>query len=168
MVGSPCQTGRQGVLFIQIQRHIGDHPQYRDLGFLLQHFQSWLEKCHIPPKLIDDAAHHSVLLIWLQQRQGSIELGKHPAPINVPHQQDRCVHQPGQPHVDNVIRFQIDLRRTPRPLNDKNVILLAQAVVGRQNLRNQFSFLAEIFRRLVVPPDLPFDNQLTAHVAGRF
>ena len=147
---------------------VGHHAQDGDLCPFLQHGQAGGQQAHISPELVDEAAGHPVPLLGLQEGQGAVELGKDAPPVNVPHQQDGGVHQLGQTHVDDVVGLEVDFRRAACPLDDEDVILPAQAVVGLQQVGDEFLFLSEIVRRPVLPPHPAMDDELTAHVAGGF
>lgn len=105
-------------------------------------------------------------LVGLQQFQGAIELGEHTAPVDVSHQENGGVHQLCQTHVDDVILLQIDLSGTARALDDEDVILLGEAVVGRQHVGDERLLHLKIVRRPILPPDFSAHNELAAHVAG--
>ena len=47
------------------------------------------------------------------------------------------VHQLGQAHIDDVISFQVDLGRAASSLNDDDVHLFGQTVVGGKDVRDQ-------------------------------
>ena len=106
-------------------------------------------------------------LCGVEQGDGAVQLREHPAPVDVPRQQDGGVHQLGQPHVDDVVRLQVDLGRAARPLDDDDVVLGRKAVVGRQNLGDELFFILEVFPGGHLSPHLPHDDDLAAHVAGR-
>ena len=100
-------------------------------------------------------------LLLLQQLHRAVQLGEHAAPVDVARQQHRRVHQLGQAHVDDVIRFQVDLRRAARALDDDDVKLLDQAVVGLQNVGDQrhaswrkYSLARHVAPHLAVNDDL--------------
>ena len=60
-------------------------------------------------------------LLRLQQLHRAVKLGEHAAPVDIACQQDRGIHQLGQPHVDDVVRLQVDLRRAAGALDDDDV-----------------------------------------------
>ena len=90
---------------------IRDHPRHRDPGPLLQHTQPRLQNGDISAELIDDQSPDTLPLLFFQQHDRPDELGKYAAPVDIPGQQDRRVHELCEPHIDNIILLQIDLGR---------------------------------------------------------
>ena len=160
------QDRGQGILVVDLRPGIGDHPQHRDAGLLLQHGETGPQDLHIAPELVDDRADDPLPLLRLQKRYRPEQLGKHPAAVDVSHQEHRGVHQLRQTHVHDIVRLQIDLRRTARPLDHKDVVLRAEAPVRGQDLGDQGLFHPEIVPGGVIAPDLPVHDQLAACVAG--
>ena len=155
-----------GILIIQLHPGIGHHPQHRHPGQLFQHGEPRLKQRNIPPEFIDDGARNTSAFLRLQQRHRTIELGKYPAGVNVPHQQHRRIYQLCKAHVDDIICLQIDLRRTARTFDHDDIILTFQTVVGRHNIRDQLSLHLEIVPCPIVTLHLTVYDHLTAHIAG--
>ena len=122
----------------------------------------------VSPEFIQKQPFDPRPFLRLQQRQRSVELGEHAAPVNVPHQQHRRVHQLRKAHIHNVVPLQIDLRGTSGPLYHNDVMFRRERVISRQNLRDQGFFINKIRRRVHLPPDSSVDNDLTSHVRGGF
>ena len=96
-------------------------------------------------------------LLRLQQRHRAVELREHAAPVDVPDQQHRRIHQLCQAHVDDVVLLQVDLRRAARALDDDDVVFRRQALIGLQDLRNQALFsCGNIPPRAYCPRTSPF------------
>jgi len=82
------------------------------------------------PELIDDQPLDACPLGGFQQLYRAVQLRKHAASVDISRQQHRCIHQLCQPHIDDIIRFQVDLCRAARALNDDDIHLFSKTVVG--------------------------------------
>ena len=162
------QAGGQGVLVVDLHLDVGHHPHHRDAGLFFQRGQAGAEDLHVPAELVDDQPLDAGPLLGLEQGDGAVQLGEHPAPVDVARQQDGGVHQFGKAHVDDVVRLQVDLGGAARPLDDDDVVFGGQALVGRQDLGDQLLFIPEVFPGGHLAPHLPHHDHLAAHVAGRF
>ncbi len=161
------QALRQTVLILDVHLRIRHYADYRLSADLLYHLQTRFQKRHISPELVNDHPLNPTAFFLLQQHDGSRQLGEDTSPVDIAHQQDRRIHQLRQPHVDDIIPFQIDLRRTAGSLDDDNIILLLQLSVGFQNLRNQFVSVPEIIGRFHICPNLSHHDHLRTHIGGR-
>ena len=85
--------------------------------------------------------------ILFQKHQRSQKLRKHAATVDIPNQKHRCIDQFCQPHIDNIIRFQIDLCRASRPFHHNNVCLLFQLRKSLADRRNQLFLIRKIIPR---------------------
>ena len=161
------QPGRQGILVVDLHPDIGHHPQHRHPGLFFQGGQAGTQDRRVAPEFVDHQALDAGPLVGVQQGHRAVQLGKHPAPVDIPCQQHRRIHHPGQAHVDDVVRLEVDLSRAARPLDDDDVVFRRQAVVGRQDLGHQLFFVPEILGGGHLPPHLPMDDHLAAHIAAR-
>src|SRR5699024_5107071 len=98
-------------------------------GSLLQHSQSRAQQAFVPAEFVDEGADQPPPLLRLQQGHRAIQLGEDSAPVNIPRQQNGGVYQLRQPHVDNIVRLQVDFRRAARSLYHNDVALLGQTAV---------------------------------------
>ena len=158
----------KGVLVFNICIQIRHNAQHRQPGFVLQHGKAGAQDLNITTEFIDDKPLDAASLPLLKQRNRSVQLGKHPAAVDIPRQQHRRIDQLCQAHIDNVIRLQIDFSRAAGTLDDKNVIFLGKAVVGAQYIRDQRALMAEVFRCGHIPAHLTVDDDLTADIAAGF
>jgi hypothetical protein len=118
------EPGREGVLVVHVHVQHGHHTQHRLAGQLLQSPQARAENLRVPPELVDDESANQLLLLRLQQLHGAVEGGEHAAPVDVSAQKHRRSGPAGHAHVDEIIGFQVDFRRTARALDDDDVIFL--------------------------------------------
>ena len=166
-LGRALEAVCEGVLIVQIQGQIGYHPHHLLPCELLQHGEAWVQNGLVSPELVDHQALNSGLLLRLQEGHCAVQGGKDAPPVNVPAQKHRAVCQGRHAHVHDVVFFEVDLRRTPRPLYDEDVILRRQGAVGRQNIGNQRPLHGEIVPGGHIPPDLPIHNHLGPCVSRR-
>ena len=136
------------------------------MRFFFQHGKARAQNFHVAAEFIDDEALNAGPLLRLQQLHRAVQLGEDAAPVDIARQQDRRIHQLCQAHVDDIVDLEVDLRRAARPLDDDHVHLPGKAVVGGQNIGNEFFFVAEVIRRLHLAPHLAMDDDLAAHVAA--
>ena len=146
---------------------IRDHPRHRDPGPLLQHAQSRLQDGDVSAELIDDQSPDALPLLFFQQHDRPDELGKYTAPVDIPGQQDRCVHKLCQSHIYNIILLQIDLCRAARPLDHDHIVLPPQFLISFHDIRDIFFFMPVIFHRRHIADGPPVKDHLGAGVVGR-
>ena len=127
--GAAFQPGGEGVLVLNIHPQVGHDAQHRQMGLFLQHGKAGLQDGSIAPELVDDQPLDACPLGGFQQLYRAVQLCKHAAPVDITRQQHRCIHQLCQPHIDDIIRFQVDLRRAARALNDDDIHLFRQTVI---------------------------------------
>ena len=161
------QPRRKRVLVLDVHPQVRHYAQHRQLCFFLQHRQTGAQNFYVAAEFIDDKPAYTRALVRLQQRHRAVQLRKDAAAVNVARQQNRRVHELCQPHVDNVVRLQVDLGGTARALDDDDVKFIGKAVVGTQNIGNQRLFAAEIFLCGHVAADLAVHDDLAAHIAAR-
>lgn len=109
------QPGRQGIFVINVHRKIGHHSEHLLARKLLKLNKPRAQQRCVAPEFIDDQSRNARTLHFFQQSHRTVELGKYAAPVDVPSQQHRCIHRPGQAHIHNVVRLQINLCRLPAP-----------------------------------------------------
>ena len=136
------------------------------MGFLFQHGKAGAQNPNIAAELVDDKPFDARPFVRLQQFHRAKQLGKHAAAVNITHQQHRGIHQLGQPHVHDVVGFQVDFSRAACALDDDNIKIFRQAVVSRQNIGDELFFTAEILRRRHLAAHFPVDDHLAANIAA--
>ena len=166
--GFAFQSFTEAILVINIHMGIGDHPCHWYTAQHLQAIQPRLQNGTVPPELIDDGPLDSLPFLRLQKRHRSVQLRKNTAPVDISYQQHRCIHQPGQPHIDDIPLFEVDLCRAASALDNDDVVLLVQALVCLQNRREVFLLFSEIFRSPHIALHFSIYDHLTAHVRCRF
>ena len=164
--GVPAEPLGEAVLVVDVHMGIGHDPHHRHAAQLFQDLQPRGQNTAVTPEFIDDRALDPGFFILLQQGDGTVKLGEHAAPVDVAHQQHRRVHQLGQAHVDNVLLLQVDLGGTACPLDDDDVIVGGQAVVGLQNGGNIRPLAAVVFHGPHIALDNAVDDDLAAHIGG--
>ena len=149
---------------MQIRHHAGD----RHAGDLLNHGKPWGQNCFIPAEFIDHKALDKRAFRLLQKEHGSGERCKYTSAVDIPDQQHRRADKPGQPHIDDIIRLQINFSRAARTLDDNNIILSGQLIIRLLNLRYERALHLKICGRAHISAHLAIHNHLRACVAGRF
>ena len=127
----------EGVLGVEPQVLApGEHPERGQAGHRLQHVEARSEQPELAAELVDDETGDVPLVGGLQHREGAVQGGEQPAPVDVPDDDDRQVRGPGQAHVGDVAVPQVDLGRAARALADDHVEPAAQVrEAGRDGLR---------------------------------
>ena len=167
--GPPClQPGGKGILILNVHLQVGDDPQHRQLRFFFQHGKAGTQDLHVAPELVDEQPLDAGPLVRLQQGHRAVQLCKDAAPVDVSGQQHRGVHQLGKAHVHNVVGFQVDLGRAASSLNDDDVHLFGQTVVGGKDVRDQRPLHFKVGGGGHLPPHLAVHDHLTAGVAAGF
>ena len=159
------QLLRQAVLFINIQSDIRDDSRNRNAALVIQLLQSRIQDGFIPAEFIDHKSFYPGPFFFLQKPDGSQQLGKHTAPVNISHQKYWRVHKSRKAHVDDIVFLQIDFRRASRPLNNYDVIPAVKLPISLHNRRNQAFFHPEVIPRFPVSEHFAVYNYLGAHVA---
>ena len=158
---------RQAVLIVDVRRRVRHHTRHRHAAERLELPQPRLQNGPVAAELVHDRPLDARTLVRLQQRDRPVELREHAAPVDVPDQQHRRVHQLCQPHVHKIVLLQVDLRRAARALNDDHVILRREALIRRRHRGQKLPFPPVIFRRPHVAHDLSVHDHLTAGVCRR-
>ncbi len=143
-------AGREVERILRGHETLGDprhHAQHRHAGQGVQLGEAGSEDLRIATQPIDDEPGHPRAVGRGQQRQRADESSEHAATVDVAHQQDRRLRQPGDVHVHEVGVAQVDLGRAPRALDDDHVVRRPQArqALGhdRRQLRLTRAVLAE-------------------------
>ena len=119
-----------GILGFQVEIHqVGQYPQYRFAGALLQPIQARLQQGDITAKAVDHKALHPRLFALGKQRQGADQMGKHPAFVDIGDQDHRAIHRFGKTHIGNIAGTQVDLRWRAGTLDHHHRISGAEALV---------------------------------------
>ena len=151
----------QTVLILYLDMQVRGAAHNRDSRQLFQHGDAGIQDGPVSAEFIDHKSFYHGALIRLQQLSGSKKLREYAAAVNIADQQDRGLCQFRHPHVDKAVRvLQIDLRGASGSLNDNNIILRRQRVVGFFYVRDQFFLVGKILTGAHVSQDFPVDNNL--------
>jgi len=91
---SSVKPFRKAVFVVDIQLRVGNHPGYGNTAFVIQLLQSGIQDGFIPPEFIDHKSFNPGPLLFLQKPDGTQQLGKYAAAVDIPHQQQPCVPVP--------------------------------------------------------------------------
>ena len=127
----------KGVFVLDIDAQIRHDAQNGQVRFVFKHGEAGAENFDVTAEFIDDKSLDAVALVRLQQLYGAEKLREHAAAVDVADEQNGRIDKLCEPHVHDVIRFQVDLRRAARALDDDNVKIFCKAVVGAQNIGNE-------------------------------
>ena len=141
------QLAAQTVLILNGKMHIWNYAGNLHTAAFLQHLHSRIKDRLVPTEFINNQTLHTGFFILFQKHQRSQKLRKHAATVDIPNQKHRCIDQFCQPHIDNIIRFQIDLCRASRPFHHNNVCLLFQLRKSLADRRNQLFLIRKIIPR---------------------
>ena len=119
----PGKAFRQTVFIFHLNVQIRGNANYVDARPFFQHFHTGIENRLVPAELIDDHSFDHRPFLRIQQFNGSNKLGKHTAPVDIPHQKDRRMHQFCQTHIYDIVCLQVDLRRRACAFDHDDIIL---------------------------------------------
>ena len=159
---------RKAVLIIHIDFLHRENTQHRLISEIFQHFKARFQNLHIPPELIDHDTTETILVLLRKKLDSAIGRSKHAAPVNVRHQDHRCVCHLGHSHIDDIIFRQIDLCRRTGSLYDDDIIFIGQMPESLHHLRCQVVFDLVIILGAQVIIYLAVYNDLRTHIAGGF
>ena len=162
------QPGGKGIFILNVYLEVGDHTQNGQMGLFLQHRKAGAQNLDVAPELVDDQPLDARPLVRLKQLDRAVKLGEHTAAVDVARQQDRGIHELGKPHVDDVVRLQIDLGGASRALDDDDVHIVGETVVGGKDVRDERFLHLEISGSGHLSPDFAVHDDLTSHVAAGF
>jgi len=74
----------------------------------------------------------------------------------------------GHGHIDNIMVFQVDLRRAAGPFQDQQIEFGRQRIIGCGNRLPGFGLIGHIFVHVHIGDRPAVDDDLAAHIAGRF
>ena len=154
------------ILVLDVHLQVGHDAQHRQMSLLFQHGKAGAQDLDIAPEFVDDEPLDAGAFVRLQQRYGAVQLGKNAAPVDVARQKHRCVHEPGEAHVHDVVGLQVDLGGAAGPLDDDDVHILGQAVVGGEDVRDERFFHLEVGGGGHLAPHLAVHDDLTSHIAA--
>ena len=157
----------QAVLVIYINIRVGDYTEHRHLCQILKHAKPRPQDLCVAPEFIDYCTYNSRPLIFIEKHDCSVELCKYPAGIYISHKNDGGIDHAGKPHVDYIIRFQINFRRASSALDHDDIIFSFKTPESFHDIRNQCLFHTKILSRAVCSPDTTVHDQLASDIAGR-
>ena len=147
---------RQAVRLIEPR----DHAHAGPAGARRDVIPACVEEAPVPAELVDGKAPHHRVVARFHHRLRAHDLRDHTAPVDIPHQDHRHLCGTGKPHVGDVTRPQIGLRRAARALHDDQVALTGKPLKRLQNRRHQRRLALSEGRRLLRSGDLPLHDHL--------
>ncbi len=157
---------RDAVLILKIHVKPWHNAQHRHPGQRLDLLYPGAQERHIAAEFIDDHPFHARPLLRLQQRQRAVNRGKHPAAVDIGHQDHRALRHLGHAHIDDIAVAQVNLRRTAGAFQHQRLILSGQALVDREDLLAQAWLVLVIAHRIHAGRHLPHQHHLRLTVAG--
>jgi hypothetical protein len=148
----------QTVFVIKPQGEIRQNPKDRNPRKALEFPNPWFENLLVSLEFVDHKS-PEVLSVFLSKRPGSIQSGKHSAPLNVPHKEHGDVEMAGKVHVGKIPFLEIELRRTPHPLNADEIALCKERRKALHDGVPEYVFRKRGKGRSL-PPDLPQKDNL--------
>ena len=162
------QLRGEGILVVDIKLHKGHHAYDRNAAPLFQHDDSGIQNALVSPELIDDKPLEQCLLVRLQQHLRAQELGKNAATVDIAGQQNRCADRFCKSHIDNVVFFQIDLRRASSALDHDDIVFRRQRFVCLQYHGHEAFFISKVFARVHITQDLALHDDLGTCIGRGF
>ena len=74
-----------------------------DIGGLPELIEPGFQEPYVAAKLIDDGGLDNVALLRVQEGNRAVELCKHPAPVDIPHEQNGGLRELCHAHIDDVV-----------------------------------------------------------------
>jgi len=108
------------------------------------------------------------LLLFSEEIIGPFHPCKHPAPVNVAHNQNRCFGQFGHGHIDHIHFSEIDLSRAARPLDDDVVIFPGKIFVSAGDLLHEHQPVRIVFPCLTLPDRVTHQDHLGTGITRGF
>ena len=134
---------------------------------LLKRFEPRFQNGAVTAEFVDNNALDAPSVLFTLQRDRAVELGEHAAAVDVAHQQHRRIHHAGKTHVDDVVFLQIDFRGAARALDDDDVVLACQALIGLHHRGDKVALSAIVFHRGHIALYVSVHDDLTADVRRR-
>ena len=116
--------------------------EHRLARLFLQKFDSGCKKRNIPAKLVDDKPLDKRPLILFQKLQRADERSERTAAIDIGDEENGCIQILRHAHVDDVVRFEIDLGRASRALDDDGFVLRIETRQRFFDRRKRFERIA--------------------------
>jgi len=159
----------QGVLCIQGEiGQVREDPQDGQSRFLFQPVQTGLQEGQVATEPVDDEPFDACPFCGCEEGQGSDQVGKDSAPVDVGHQQDRAICGFGKPHVRDVIFPEIDFCRGARSLHQNHPMLPCETFMRRQYDGEKFGLVVLVGSRFQMRRHFSQDNDLCALIGDGF
>ena len=143
------------------------YSYHRNIPFFLQHLDSGIQNCLISTEFINNQTFYTFLFILFQKKQCAKKLCKYSSPVNISDKENRSIYHLCKPHIDNIIFFQINLRRTSRTFNYNDVIIFFQFMKSLHHIWNQFFFVFKIITGTHISQNFTIYNYLRSNIVGR-
>ena len=153
-----------GDTYIPVIRY---HAQHGFAGAVPEVLYRRLQKGDVAAELVDYHAFNEFPFVFFQQFQCTYQRSEHASAVDIPDHQDGSTGHFGDSHIDYFPLFEVYLRRTPRALDDDDIVGGAEAFEG---LRYRFQKRRSVF--IIVPGgnrpgDFPQYDDLAAGIGGR-
>ena len=159
-----CELRREGILVVDVDLHVRDHADDGQPAPLLQHPHAGIKDRLVAAEFVDDQPLQQRLLIRVQEHLRAQELCENATPVDVPREEDRRADRLREPHVDDVVFFEVDLRRAPRAFDHDNVVLPRKRTVSVEDHRHQALLVGKIAPRIHISQHFPVHDHLRSCV----
>ena len=139
-------TGLPAPSMVQVERKIRHDPHDGNPAHLLERGQTRAQDFHIAAELVHHKPPQKRAILGCKERDRAVELGKHPAWVDVAREQHGGGHGAREPHVDDVVFGKVDFDGAAGALDDDDVVFLRERIERLQNLRHE-----RLLSREVVP-----------------
>ena len=158
----------QAVFIIDINVKIRHYSHHRDPAQLFNLPDAGRQQRNIPAEFIDNNASYPSSFLFGKQHDCAKDLGKYASPVDICRKKDRRIQHLRKSHVDDVVIFQVDLRRGAGSLDDDRIIFLLKPLPGFHDHRDQFLFFCEVSSGGHVFVDFSVHNDLRSGIAVWF
>ena len=159
-----CELRREGILVVDVDLHVRDHADDGQPAPLLQHPHAGIQDRLVAAEFVDDQPFQQRLLIRVQEHLRAQQLGKDAASVDIPRKEDRRADRLRESHVDDVVLFEVDLRRAPRAFDHDDVVLPRKGAVSVEDHRHQALFVGKISPCVHISQHFPVDDHLGSGV----
>ncbi len=122
--GRLIRPGPEAERVLRVQPQPGrprQHAEHRPAGEVAQPVQARLQQSGVAAELVHHEPGDQRLVLGAEQGEGAVQGGQRAAPVDVGDHDHRQARRPGQAHVRDVVRAQVDLGRAARTLADDRV-----------------------------------------------
>ena len=157
-----------GVLIVDTQLiQVRNDPEHRDSRLFFQERKSRFQKGNIAPELVDYKALHKSPFFRFQKFQCPHDGSQGAAPVDIGDKEYRRMAFLCNPHVHDIILFEVHFRRAAGPFDDESIEMgfhVVQALLHR--IPGPLAVAVLVFRSAVIAYGLAEENDLGAGIAG--